>query len=367
MDMSFDEYKTIPSEMINDSGILQRSQTIYNSAVYHIGVDKQTALEQKNVVGALREEIARNSDKTLKAIKEFGDKKRNDFINSFNTTFNSFIKENVRKFANENIGISNKELNSKWSEFLASSRLEEKMNHSYEMNWNQYQTKVQDILKEAEEDLNFSMEFGTLSNVKIKKVVDVKFALEMIGSILTAVGVFIGFTPVGWALMGVGLVVGIVSAFVKSKDKKIDDAKGKLYDSLADNVNKMRERNLIELLKKYDSSRKKICEQITKYNEAIDLSLVKIYQILDELCIHLAEVEQDLNTAYGARIANFMIKNTLYDINDAGFMKQLNVDREFKKYIKLTDPKLYIQPRHISEQKMEQILQEKLIICEETK
>lgn len=353
------------SDMVCSSGTIQRSQTIYNSAIYHLEEDKKEALEQEKVVGSLQNEFKKNSEETLRKIKSFGDKKRNDFIISFNSTFDAFMKENVRKFADQNYELNNKELNEAWRKFLATGDLNKKLEMSYQRNWEQYQERVQDILTESEEDLNFSMEFGSLSNIKINKVVDVKFALGAFSAVLGVVGAFLMTTPVGWVLAGVSLAAGLVSIFIKSKEQQIDKAKGKLYDSLAANVEKMRTKNLEELLKKYDDSRNSIYKQINNYNSAITTSLEKIYQSMDELVFHLTETEQDLNAAYGARIANYMMKAPFYVINDPKTMAPLIVERDFKKYILLNDSRLYIQPMYVEKETMDDILQEKLYINEE--
>jgi len=353
------------SDMVSSSGIIQRSQTIYNSAVYHLEEDKKLASEQIVAVASLRKVFKNNTDDTLTRIKAYGEKKRNDFIESFNSTFDAFVKEDVRKFADENYNINSKELNNVWRKFLASSNLEKRLQLSYDREWDQYQSKVQDILMESEEDLNFSMEFGSLSNVKLKKVVDVKFALRAFSAVLGVVGVFLASNPVGWVILGVTALTTVVSLFIKGKDKQIDMAKDNLYESLKANVEKMRDKNLAELLKKYDSSRNSIIQQISSYNGAIDNSLGKIYQSMDELKVSLTETIQDLNCAYGARIANYMIQAPFYAINDPQTMSPLTVEREFKKYTLLKDDRLFIKPMHVNKEQMSDILQEKLYINEE--
>ncbi len=350
------------TDMISKSGTIQRSQTIYNSAIYHLEEDLKSAVEQKTIVETLRKELKKNTTETLKRIKAFGDNKRNDFITSFNSAFDSFLKEDVRKFANQHYDTTNKELNDDWNKFLSTSDLEKRLELSYRRNWEQYQNRVQDILTDSEEDLNFSMEFGALSNVKVKKIVDVKFALESFGAIFGVIGVLLASNPVGWVFMGLAAVVAIVGLFVKSKDQRIDAAKGNLYDSLVENVNKMRQKNLTELLKKYDASRKNVYDQINNYNETIIMSLIKIYQSLDELTLHLTETEQELNNAYGARIANYMMKTAFYNINDEKSLAPLCVERVFKESIKLTDSRLFIQPMYVDVESMNDILQEKLYI-----
>ncbi len=350
------------SDMVSKSGTIQRSQTIYNSAVYHIEADLVNAKEQDDIVETLRHEIKKTSDDAIQRIKTFGNKKRNDFINSFNSTFDAFLNEDVRRFADQHCDISQKEFNAAWKEFLSSSKLEKQLEVSYSKNWEQYQTRVQDILTDAEENLNFSMEFGTLSNVKVHKIVDVKFALEAISTVIGIVALALGATIGGFIVGGIALVVFVASLFIKSKDKQIDTAKDKLYGSLVENINKMREKNLTELLKKYDSSRNGICEQIANYYEAIDKSLIKIHQLLNELQVQLNDAKQDLNTAYGARIANYMMKSAFYAINDYKTMSELKVEREFRKSIHIEDSRLYIQPIYVETSEMEDILQERLFI-----
>lgn len=354
-------------DMVSSSGIIQRSQTIYNSAIYHLEEDKKSALEQIEVVDSLRKAFWKNSEESLKRIKDYSNKKRNDFISSFNSTFDAFLKEDVRRFADENYYLNSKQINEEWKKFLSSSALEKRLEASYNENWNQYQAKVQDILVEAEEDLNFSMEFGSLSNIKVGRVVNAKFAVGLASSVLGLVGAifFAVSNPIGWVFAGAAAIAGVVAFFVKSKDDKISESKEKLYDSLVKNVEKMRDQNLTELLKKYDSSRNEIIQQIIDYNNAITISLDKISESMKGLNFNLKETIQDLNNAFGARIANYMIKAPFYTINDPNSMSQLNVEREFKKYILLKDQRLYIQPMHVDKEKMTDILQEKLFINEE--
>ena len=277
------------------------------------------------------------------------------------------MKEDVRRFADENYDANSKELNDAWKKFLASSQLERKLEVSYNKNWDQYQSKVQDILVEAEEDLNFSLEFGSLSNVKVGRVVNAKLAVGALSSVLGLVATvfFMVSNPIGWVFAGASAIAGLVTIFIKSKENQISTAKDKLYDSLVQNVEKMREKNLTELLKKYDSSRNEIIQQLIDYNNAIIISLDKINESMRGLDFNLKETIQDLNNAFGARIANYMIKAPFYSINDPNSMSQLNVEREFKKYILLNDSRLYIQPMHVDKEKMSDILQEKLYINEE--
>ena len=355
------------SDRISSNGKIQRSQTIYNSAIYHLEEDKKALQDQSKSISCLRDEIKNTSDEALNKIRRYGETKRNDFITSFNSTFDAFLKEDVRKFANEHFDTDKKQLNEEWKLFLAQGDLEKKLELSYSGHWELYQRKVQDILLDAEEDLKFNLEFGNLSNVHVIKIGEGKFIVQLLGVLTSLVGAFLALSnPVMWIISGVSVLATLIGGFfMKSKDQLIDAAKGNLYDLLVENVNRMREMNLETLLKKYDNARKNICEQFDSFNKVLCSSLSTIHQDLENLCEHISETEKELNKSYGARIANYMMNTDFYRINEPKTMLELVVKRVYKQHIQLLDKRLYIQPMYVPKEDAEDILQERLYMNEE--
>ena len=354
-------------EMVSSSGLIQRSQTIYNSAVYYLYEDSKVTKEKMEALEALKNEIDRNGKRSLQVITDYKQKKRDELITSYNSTFNSFLKEDVRKFADNHYNIDKKELDKEWKNFLDQKELERRVEISYTRAWEQYTQKVEDVLEEVEEDMNFNMEFGSLSNVKIQKVVDVKFALNMGSALLGALSLLITMlNPVGgFIILGVSFVAALTAVFMKSKAKKIAEAQDDMYEDLVENVETVRKKNLEDLLKKFDSGSEAIEKQISSYNEAIINALEKINRNLDDLVFRLDETKLDLNNAFGARIANYMTGNVIYNINDSKTTNTLDVERDFGKYILLKDSKLYSEPVQVSKEIIGEILQEKLYVNEE--
>lgn len=354
-------------DMVSSSGLIQRSQTIYNSAVYYLYDDSKVTKEKMEALEALKNEIDKNGKRSLQVITDYRKKKREELENSYNSTFNSFLKEDVRKFADTHYSIDKKELDKEWKKFIEQKELERRIEMSYSRAWEQYTQKVEDILEEVEEDMNFNMEFGSLSNVKIQKVVDVKFALNMSSALLGILSLVItALNPIaGFIILGVSFVSAITAVFMKSKAKKIAKAQDDMYEDLVENVETARKKNLEEILKKFDNGADTIEKQISTYNEAIINALEKINRSLDDLLFRLDETKQDLNNAFGARIANYMTGKPIYNINDNKSMYPLNVERDFGKYILLRDSQLFSEQAQVSKETIGEILQEKLYVNEE--
>lgn len=354
-------------EMVSSSGLIQRSQTIYNSAVYYLYDDSKVTKEKMEALEALKNEIDKNGKRSLQIITDYKQKKREELITSYNSTFNSFLKEDVRKFADTHYNIDKKELDKEWKNFLDQKELERRIEISYTRAWEQYTQKVEDVLEEVEEDMNFNMEFGSLSNVKIQKVVDVKFALNMSSALLGILSLVItALNPIaGFIILGVSFVSAVTATFLKSKVKKIAKAQDDMYEDLVENVETIRKKNLDELLKKFDDGSQAIEKQISTYNEAIINALEKINRSLDDLVFRLDETKADLNNAFGARIANYMTGKAIYNINDNKTMNALDVERDFGKYILLKDSKLFSEQAQVSKETIGEILQEKLYVNEE--
>ncbi len=356
------EFLKALSETVSKYGLLLKSQTIYNSAAFHLEQEIRNTKVQIESVRTLKNEIRKNCDRGFSQIESYGAKMRNELIDNFNSAFSSFTSEEVRLFANENYGARKKDIKSAWNEFVKDSGIENKLKQSYEKTWEQYTSKVEDVLSDIEEDINFSIDFGELSKVKLGAVFDVKTLLGSIGAAAGIVGLFFVATPVGWVLLGVSAVMEVAGIFVKSKKKQIEESQLKLYDSLLLDLEDMRRKNLEKVLSEYDSSRNKILEKTKSYYEVIEKSLEKLGEKLEELLKSQERALDEINRAYAMRIAGFMTGSQEYDIRNKEVLDRVKCEREFGKEMIIRDPGLYIQPARVSAEEISDCLQESIKI-----
>lgn len=356
------EFLRTLSNTVSKYGLLLKSQTIYNSAAFHI---KQQIDETKNQIAsieALKKEIAKNCDRGFAQIDSYGSKMRNELIDNFNSVFESFASEEVREFANDNFSSRKKDIKGEWNAFVKNSGIEERLKQSYEKVWEQYTSKVEDVLSDIEEDINFSIDFGELSKVKLGAVFDVKTLLSSIGAAAGIVGLFFVATPVGWVLLGVSAVMEVAGIFVKSKKKQIEESQLKLYDSLMLDLEDIRRKNLEKILTEYDSSRNRILEKTKSYYDVIEKSLGRILEKLNELLSAQERALDEINRAYAVRIAGFMTGSPEYDISNKAVLDRIGVEREFGKKLIIKDPGFFIQPARVLPSEISTYLQEQIEI-----
>ncbi len=356
------ELLKILSETVSRYGLLLKSQSIYNAAAFHLEEEIIKTREQADSLRTLREEIGKNCDRGFAQIESYGAKMRNELIDSFNSVFNSFASEDVRLFANENYGSRKKDIRSKWNDFVRDSRIENRLKQTYEKVWEQYTSKVEDVLSDIEEDINFSADFGELSKVKLGAVFDVKALMGTIGAAAGIVGLFFVATPVGWVLLGVSAVMEVAGIFVKSKKKQVEESQLKLYDSLLLDLEDMRRKNLEKVLSEFDKSRSGILGKTKSYYSVIEKSLERLEEKLDSLLEVQSRSLDELNRALALRILGFMTGSQEYDIFDGKVFDRVSAKRTFGKEITIRDPGLYIQPTRVTAEEISDILQEKILI-----
>lgn len=351
-------------EVICESGILQKSQTIYNASIYYLQKNSRVFEEQSASFRKIKAEISNYSNECIDKIDSITKKSRNQIINSLNSLIDDFIAHDIRRFSRESYGRKKEEVNKAWKKLLDEVKIEQKLKFEYEEIWDSYMHNVEDIMVEAEENMNFSVEFGNLSEIRLGRVFDTKFAINAVNGVITVVALLFASTNpmIGTILTVMALTGAISNLFVKSKKKKIAEAKDKLYEELKENVENIREKVLKDLLQKYDTATGTI-------NKNIKRNFVLIADSFDKVGENLAILQKEqklsmdkLNLLFGARIANYIAGKTLYNVNDEKTLTGLVIERDFGKQIKITDNKIYVSSRKVEPDRVSQILQEEIIV-----
>ncbi|MBQ8247767.1 MAG: 50S ribosome-binding GTPase [Lachnospiraceae bacterium] len=351
-------------EVICESGILQKSQTIYNASIYYLQKNSNIFEEQSASFRKIKAEINNYSNECIHKIDIITKKSRNEIINSLNALIDDFIAQEIRRFARENYGKKKEEVNKAWKKLLDEVNIEQRLKMEYEEIWDSYMHNVEDIMAETEENMNFSVEFGNLSEIRLVRIFDTKFAINAVNGILTIVGLFLATANpmIGTVLTIVALSGAISNLFIKSKKKKIEEAKDKLYIELKENMENIREKVLKDLLQKYDMAAETINKNIKRNFSLIADSFEKVGENLALLQKEQRLFMDKLNLLFGARIANYIAGKPLYNVSDEKTITGLTVEREFGKQIKITDNKIYVSSRKVEPDRVSQILQEEIIV-----
>lgn len=359
------EFLSVLKGRIISSGTLQRSQTIYNSPIYRLSNNINQIYEQKEQLVQIKNDIKMYSNQTVSKIKKEGQNTRNQIIEQCDSIFNNFICREVREFAYKHYSLSRKNFEEEWDKFLKVNNVEKRLKEEYEYQWRQFEESVTDILNDFIADMEFSLQFGNLSSITLKKVFDAKFVLNIGAALAGVVSLFFMTNPVGWVLMGVGAVLGIAGMFIKSKSKQVEIAKEELYKSIVKELTASKEKTMKTILCNYDKNYGTVENSISAYYNVIDKLLEMTNEDLGNLAKTQAEYVNDLNKALASRIVNFMTQRDTYNIQDEKSLSGMIVDREFRKVLKIQDSKIFTQPLYIDEEHVSELLQEKIIINKE--
>ena len=361
------EFLKVLSDLINTSGIIRRSQTIYNAGIYHMECNRISIREQIDTLNAFIRVLDKNRSKVMMKIKKAYEDRSKELMECVDASFDSFITEDVQRFVNDHYSESKSELNESWRKFLSEGKLKEYIENDYERIWNAYTAQVEDILLEVEEDMAFSVEFGELAAVDVGILFDFRSSTE-IGGALIGVGAIVAFAlgsnPVGWVLLGVAVAAGVAAYFMKSKSKMLGEKKSKLYDSIKRNMEDMREEQKHDLTAKFENAHKKITGKVDRYYGIIIDGLEELKNTLSDTLTDQIEFIDDLNRRFGARIINYMTQEQIYSVLNDSQMADLNVWREFRKEIVIARSAFADYAPIYSGAQMTEILQEEVKIAE---
>lgn len=349
--------------MICEYGMIQKSQTIYNSSLYYLGKNADTFREQTDSLKEVKREFSKHGNRCAIQIEQLTKRTRNRIIATVNVQIDSFLANDVREFAYENFDLKKEDAEKEWKKFLVEKNIEKQIQSGYETVWQKYIESVEEIVKEEEENMEFSVEFGSLSEVDLGKVFNKKSALEATGKVIGLVGSLLAFTNpfIGGVIVAVSVMMSLAGGR-KKPEERIKATQEKLYASLRSSMNIIRESILKDVLKQYDSVTAEINKNVKNSFEVIDKSMGKIEENIVLLQKEQQAHIEQLNRLYAARIANCITDSALYDLADAKSLESLVVDREYGKQITMTDDKLYISERPKDIAKVSGILQETIVI-----
>ena len=359
------EFLTTLSDMIQSSGVIMRSQTIYNAAVYHMERNEDSIREQIIFLNAFIRILDKNRAGVMMKLKKAANDRKEELAAAIDATYENFITEEVQRFVNSHYAENKNEINAAWKKFLSEGKLKEYVENDYERIWNVYNSQVEDILLEVEEDMAFSVEFGELATVDTGSILDLRSGTEIGGALLGAGAVLafaLGSTPVGWVLIGAAAVAGVASYFLKSKSKQIGEKKSKMYDSIKRNMEEMRDDNISEVTEKFDTAHKKILGKIDRYYGIIIDGLDELRRTLTDTLADQIDYIDDLNRRYGGRILNYMAQEELVNILSESSVADVEVERDFRKRIEIGGPVIKNTAFVYSPVQMTEILQEEVAI-----
>ena len=172
------------------------------------------------------------------------------------------IRKSVSGFVEDNV--ENNDVKNRWENHMKKYNLQEKIKEALEISSGKCQTKINEIFKDLSADIKIDQRLNPFKNIPTSDIINWK-RIHGWGSALAGVGSIVAFAlasnPIGWVLAGVGALFGLFGWWSNSREKKLRDARERLYKSLMESLEKMETSTVRKAMDVFD---KQICGEMQK-------------------------------------------------------------------------------------------------------
>ena len=236
---------------IIDEGIIKRSQTMIDGSVYIINYIYNILTNNNEKLNAMNNSFKKNKENLIKKIEKSYKENKKTLEEYLKAAFKELKDNKALEFANDNWDVKSGDVSYRWEQYLKNIKFNEKINNKIETCYNEYKKELEEALKELSEDMELFSKIGMSDiNFNLSNTFNTKRLMGIIGSVITGVGgiFLLASNPVGWVLVGIGVVVSIFTSLFKSKEQKIKEATDKLFYSIKNSIEQSEEKNIKNIL-----------------------------------------------------------------------------------------------------------------------
>lgn len=302
---------------IIDEGIIKRSQTMIDGSVYIINYIYNILTNNNEKLNAMNNSFKKNKENLIKKIEKSYKENKKTLEEYLKAAFKELKDNKALEFANDNWDVKSGDVSYRWEQYLENIKFNEKINNKIETCYNEYKKELEEALKELSEDMELFSKIGMSDiNFNLSNTFNTKRLMGIIGSVITGVGgiLLLASNPVGWVLVGIGVVVSIFTSLFKSKEQKIKEATDKLYYSIKSSIEQSEEKNIKNILSNFTNNHKSIKKRIEKSINVLCDYLENISKDLSDINKELKKELDYLNSIYAYRILNYINGDNIIEI-----------------------------------------------------
>lgn len=366
---------SIKLSLIQD-GVIRRSQTLLGSTVGEIEpISNWTALKISEL-DETHSKITSFRNLGTRKIAKFGINAQKELKREFGKVF-SALRDTIQEFAENYWDLKQASLEKKWEEHV--EKRKKILESALEKVMNSYSNEVLDLLEEI------GAEISLMSKLKFRDpTLEEQDSSSFMKNFLKIGGGFLGvagsgaflyaalvtgaanwWNPVGWVLVGVGLVMGLVSGLFTSKTKKMQKAVNNITSALRKSVDGQ-EKDVIEsILKEIKMHTNKVEADIDSYFSVMQEGLHSFMTSMKLCNEELLKLQDGLNNAYAKRVIDW-VQNKNRKLTEASIRKSVkSVERILGNRMNINTTECLIIKKTPNE--IQAVLQEDLTIKGEQK
>ncbi len=277
---NIDEFLQSIKESVFENGFLRKSQNIIDGSNVRLSSIHKLLSEQKKSLDVIINKLTK--EKTI--FLNFIDKNTHKYHKNCEAVISKNIGS-IRKFAKDfainHYALNDKKAGLEWDTQLKNRGYLEDLNSNLNHEFAAIQDEIKIQLQEQLDSIqlffnNASFEIKSASTFNTKSLILISGStIGVVGSILILA--LANTNPIGWVVTGVGIVVGFLSRYAVSKEKKIQKAQAKIEESLLKSIKqteveykKQTQKELDKLLIAYKNNVTKNMDEII--NNATEIS-----------------------------------------------------------------------------------------------
>ncbi len=289
-------------------GVLRRSQTLLGASahdLYTLAADLQTERDALVALSSRLQQSARRLRQELTIASQDAIMLATQSLSALWTE----VEGEIDGFAEQHWNEDRQVLDIAWKKVLAEMSFESKAEEVVAIAGEAFLGRTRELLEEMAEELRLTVAFQ-------KRSLDADgaawgwtdFARKWSGRVLTVAGtIALLWTPMGWAAIGVGVILNIFNIMFKSRDQRRREAVARIAKRLRKVMSEQRS----EHVEAVTQSVVDWCEElvVTVVGD-LELLAVSVSQASEEVDMALAKVEDRrlaLDEAFGARILDWVV------------------------------------------------------------
>ncbi len=294
-------------------GAIHRSQTLLGSTAGSVETVRDWLEDKATELHDMATELEKSRDRLKKIMSKAESEAKREIHGHIKSCFQQLREQEVPKFAERHYNTRSERLGKEWQNWLKKSNQIDALQSEIQATYSYFEDKVQEGLEEVGKDLEMMARLkmerltfdGPLLESSWQNYVRIGSGLVgLAGTIIVSLA--LASNPIGWVLMGIGAIGGIVASRLQSKDTKRRKAIAKISDELCKQLNSQEGKVLKAQTKEFEKYSKEIRQDVFQHFALLNESIKAIGSLCRTGKDNLGREIDSINRAYASRVLQWL-------------------------------------------------------------
>lgn len=309
---NFKQFESLLKKMIEENYTIYKSQTLLDEPAVKMYKSMDTIDDELKMLDKFQKKWTKLRNEKEKSIQKLQDKTKGQITKIIDGMFDNFFTQEAENYVKQNYNVkSTIQLQKAYEQTRNKYKLYEKIESEVHLCLNSYHNELSDIIKELKKEIHYAniniteeIEFKDIKWLKNdKSMIPIKGILEGASMALQALGCI--YRP----LSLIAIPISFISSFFKSKEQKIEEAKG----ITRKNFQKLIEYDKQHLRKKVEKNEVVIFEENTKklvsFLEGVDKTTKQTKEYVEDCYDVFYRGLKYLDASFALRILQYISNN----------------------------------------------------------